>query len=1405
MITGPVKFDFMAGGVKRTSMAFWCVMMKRELFDEIGLLDEIFSPGMGEDGDFSIRAEMAGHSLVQVPNNFSHMFGEGKLDNEVYAFPIYHKGSGTFGWGDYGGIIERNQKILDERYGLNQKTYEIDSRYQTNKEIRYFDDLQNADEFQNEVYEYARFLAEQNSYKTVLDIGCGSGFKLRKYFDASKYDCYGLDLDKTCSVLREKYKDVNWISYDIDNETGAPSELPPQVDLVICSDVIEHLRDPDRLMSFLKGIDYKILLLSTPDRDIISSRNGKLFGPPDNAHHIREWNKDELNRYLSKHVKVTGQAVINEAQATQMAVCIPAKTQVSIVIPTYNHCDDLLKPCIESIQQYTDMVNVELVIVANGCSDNTREYVQTLEGNVKLIWVDEAIGYTKATNLGIKAATGETIVLMNNDVLLLSQYKNFWLDVLMNALVPTNVGIVGVLENYDMYADAKFPIFFCVAIKREVFDKIGLLDEAYSPGYGEDIDFTLRAKQAGFDYIIPVATRFVDGQNVTEYPIWHKNNQTFKDVPEYLSIIQRNNRLLYEKYNPRFKSADFSIVIPTYNHLYDALKPCIESLFNYTDLSNKEVIVVANGCTDDTKPFLDSISDKVRVIWFDDPIGYINAVNAGIAVSVGKHIILLDNDCVLLPQSVDDWVNILHAPFVNSDKVAASSPFAHEYEDMGFVLHSGCTMYRADVLRQIGMFDTTYHPGYFSDSDVAMKIWKAGYECVEVPKRNDDKPYNNNLFLINFPVMHLGNVQTMDKVKDNEIVKKNREILYSRYGKKKQMKKYSIVIPTYNHCDDLLRPCLESIERYSDMSQVEVIVVANGCVDNTKEYVESLNPENFKLIWVDEAIGYTKATNLGIKAATGEYVVLLNNDTEILPSEKNAWLNILEEPFNTKKKVGLTGPLQLFDDYAGSPVLIFFCVMIKRTLFEEIGYLDEIFTPGGGEDIDFTVRANLAGYEAIQVTQTTYNGVTNVGNFPIWHKDNKTFGEIPEYTNHIVKRNGHINAKRYNKNLKLNLGSGGVPYPGYLSVDLYDKRAHVHMDITKLDFHDNTAVEILASHVFEHLNPYHALDILKDWNRVLKPGGKLIMEMPDIEALCARFADANTGERYGILNAVYGSVNTTGEGGPDNITAPHLFGWWRQSLLDHLLNAGYVDIEFMEEQIPHPESNLRVEAVKPIPNRSELYAQDPLTYDEIFGIDGYKIAKRGPLSPRGKTVVDIGANIGLFALRCVELGAARVISVEPQPAVYHQGLLRYIKDFPQVIPINRACLDVDGKQVLISDQNVASRIGYEGDPVESISLRTIVTQYNVEKDSLLKIDCEGSEYDILLNTDIDTLRLFKVIDMELHMINNVNPLYKGFEIIMNRMNEVGFKMEEFTQHYWNFTDGRVHPIDVCVLKWVRMD
>lgn len=721
-----------------------------------------------------------------------------------------------------------------------------------------------------------------------------------------------------------------------------------------------------------------------------------------------------------------------------------------------------------------------------------------------------------------------------------------------------------------------------------------------------------------------------------------------------------------------------------------------------------------------------------------------------------------------------------------------------------------CVMIKRKVIEEVGLLDEIFSPGGCEDLDFSMRAKHLGYTIARSGKIDYIGDKTDELaWAGTFPLWHKDSqtFKELGKEQYGEILHRNNHILqqkYNHYFKELTVStKFSIVIPTYNHCDDLLKPCLESIIEHTDLGNVEVIVVANGCTDNTKEYVEGLQLQGFpmKLIWIPEAAGYTKSTNEGIKEflkGTSEYVILLNNDTMLLPQDKNKWLEMLEAPFLQKELMGLAGPLELYDRYADAPVLIFFCVMIKRAVIETVGLLDEAFSPGGGEDIDFTVRARAAGFEAQVLHKTEYTGGTNIGVFPIWHKDNKTFVEIPEYTNFIVKRNGLINCLRYNKNIKLNLGSGGIDYPEYLSVDLNDRRAHILMDITKLEgFKDNSVTEILASHLFEHLNPYKSIDILREWLRVLIPGGRLIMEMPNIEELCRRFVTANYGERFGILNAVYGSVNTTDVGDPSQITSPHLFGWWPDSMYQHLMQAGYVDVILGPEKIPHPESNFRVEATKPIYNRADLLSQDNLTYNEIFVENSYQVLRE---EVEGKTVVDIGASIGIFSLRSIEMGAARVIAVEPQPNAF-QGLLYNTSWNPKIEQLNKAVTDIDNQTVLISNAHVGSKVGLEGDPIQTISLLTIYNTFKITGPAVLKLDCEGSEYDIVMTAHPDFLRLFEVIYIEIHTALHSNPAYHGLIPINNKIFSSGFTLKHSLQQKWQ---AQQVPIDCFVQKWVRV-
>lgn len=308
--------------------------------------------------------------------------------------------------------------------------------------------------------------------------------------------------------------------------------------------------------------------------------------------------------------------------------------------------------------------------------------------------------------------------------------------------------------------------------------------------------------------------------------------------------------------------------------------------------------------------------------------------------------------------------------------------------------------------------------------------------------------------------------------------------------------KYSIVIPTYNHLEDCLKPCCESILKFTDFSKddTEIIIVANGCTDGTKDYVNSLG-KHFKLVWIDEPSGYTKSTNVGIKVATGEYIVLLNNDTILLEQYKNAWLDLLVEPFLKNPKVGATGPLSLYDNYAQEKVLIFFCVMIKNAVFNTVGLLDEVFSPGGGEDIDFTVKLLKAGYEWKQVPHNELGFTfTNTGDFPIYHKGEGTFDDMPEYSLSFIKKNGLVNCKRYSKNIKLKLNSlEWQQDQGYLTVHPH-RSSHLDMPYDKMDFDDNTVYHLIAVDVLESADNDYKASLAKEWYRILRKDGIVTIE-----------------------------------------------------------------------------------------------------------------------------------------------------------------------------------------------------------------------------------------------------------------------------------------------------------------------
>jgi len=194
-----------------------------------------------------------------------------------------------------------------------RENYFIQEGYRHRTVPQYFDATGSTDDWQSEVYRFAKEVADQRNLDSVIDIGCGSGFKLLKHFGDRK--TIGIDVAETCAVLRKRHPSREWAVADFHDETA------PKADLVIASDVIEHVPDPDALLQYILRIAPKYVIVSTPDRNLL--RFGTHDGPPLNPTHLREWSMAEFHAYLSMFLELDEHFISSAAQATQCVLARP--------------------------------------------------------------------------------------------------------------------------------------------------------------------------------------------------------------------------------------------------------------------------------------------------------------------------------------------------------------------------------------------------------------------------------------------------------------------------------------------------------------------------------------------------------------------------------------------------------------------------------------------------------------------------------------------------------------------------------------------------------------------------------------------------------------------------------------------------------------------------------------------------------------------------------------------------------------------------------------------------------------------------------------------------------------------------------------------------------------------------
>jgi GT2 family glycosyltransferase/glycosyltransferase involved in cell wall biosynthesis len=203
-----------------------------------------------------------------------------------------------------------------------------------------------------------------------------------------------------------------------------------------------------------------------------------------------------------------------------------SEPKVSVVVLSYNNWL-YTSATLWSIISHSDYRNLEIIVVDNGSKDSSARELKLFaarDSRIKIILNSENLGYAGGNNIGLKAATGEYIVLLNNDVYVTKGWVN---DLIRPLVMDPSIGLVSPITNNigneqkvaiaysnmsEMAREAKKIVrrhkrsrfetdsvaFFCAAIRRELIEKVGLLDEVYGQGFFEDDDYCMRVRQAGY-------------------------------------------------------------------------------------------------------------------------------------------------------------------------------------------------------------------------------------------------------------------------------------------------------------------------------------------------------------------------------------------------------------------------------------------------------------------------------------------------------------------------------------------------------------------------------------------------------------------------------------------------------------------------------------------------------------------------------------------------------------------------------------------------------------------------------------------------------------------------------------------------------------------------------------------
>lgn len=295
------------------------------------------------------------------------------------------------------------------------------------------------------------------------------------------------------------------------------------------------------------------------------------------AGHGREW--IELSKSALSHDGIPGVVVgpggvsypgpKDMARSTSTSPRASVAAKVSIVIPVHGHLE-LTKQCIQAVRATTDARTTEIVVVDDASPDETASWLraQTSTGELTAVILSSNRGFAYACNAGARAAMGEELIFLNNDTL----PKHGWLDALVSPLSDATIGLTGArllypegdiqhagirlhpngLPDHEFrHADADDPRVTvsrdrafvtgaCIALSRELFDRMGGFDEGFRM-YVEDLDLCLKVWNEG------LRVRYV-----AECVVVHLECRTTPDLEKRTILVKTGMERLFARWNGRW-------------------------------------------------------------------------------------------------------------------------------------------------------------------------------------------------------------------------------------------------------------------------------------------------------------------------------------------------------------------------------------------------------------------------------------------------------------------------------------------------------------------------------------------------------------------------------------------------------------------------------------------------------------------------------------------------------------------------------------------------------------------------------------------------------------------------------------------------------------------------------------